>query len=832
MDDGSYECIGSDVNGQSNGEKPKWPKKDGAKYIQVSAGDKHTCALVDDGSYECIWYDGHGQSNEHKPKWPKSNPNGKKDGTKYVQVSAGDNHTCALTSEGAYECIGADVHGQTNGKKPKWPLSNPDGENKDGAKYIQVSAGKWHTCALTSQGAYECIGYNGYGQSNNHKPKAVHLHVLNIVLKQISAGTYHTCALTSGGSYECIGYVVNGQSNGNKPKWPKSNPDGKNKDGAKYIQVSAGDKHTCALVDDGSYECIGHDGDGRSNGHKPKWPKLKSDGKNKDGAKYVQVSAGNEHTCALTSEGAYECIGSNQHNQSNGYKAKWPTSNPGGKKKDGAKYVQVSAGAMHTCALTSEGAYECIGLIPWNEKKKNGAKYDQVSVGLLHTCALVDDGSYECIWDDGHGQSNKHKPKWPLSNPGGKKKDGAKYVQVSAGASHTCALTSEGAYECIGYDGQGRSNGKKPKWPLSNPDGKKKDGAKYVQVSAGSMHTCALTSDGSYECIGYDGQGRSNGHKPVYFDGCPAGLGNDGRHTRCHTCNLDEFAKGGTGSECEKCPAGSHPNSGKDRCIFPFIEEEIKRMKEEQNDVSDKNSRLWAKEEIRMKYDDMMAKREERDNKNETDICKKEVDRDGVVVFPAIDVTNEIVKNEDTTCIDTNRDELLKAFCIFSSNLDDLFKIQGRKETAKSFFPNICCQERRDTKLEVCEDPSGRIPRENIIPFAKSQGGELSRHNLYAEVSDALKKGGYLHKGMLDVLKKFVPKSKANKHLQAQMNGFFNELSLCGPRVIDEPGTNGERQLCQLFVPYGHVLLNIFTTNWKGWQVNPNALRRRANSWN
>ena len=51
-----------------------------------------------------------------------------------------------------------------------------------------------------------------------------------------------------------------------------------------------------------------------------------------------------------------------------------------------------------------------------------------ISVGQGHTCALSPDGSYECIGDDEYGQSNNHKTKWHKN-----KKDGAKYVQVSAG---------------------------------------------------------------------------------------------------------------------------------------------------------------------------------------------------------------------------------------------------------------------------------------------------------------------------------------------------------------------------------------------------------------
>ena len=141
-------------------------------------------------------------------------------------------------------------------------------------------------------------------------------------------------------------------------------------------------------------------------------------------------------------------------------------------------------------------------------KRRN---FYKISAGAWHTCALGANGAYECIGSDKHGRSNGHKPKWPKSNPGGENKDGAKYVQVSAGNEHTCALTSEGAYECIGNDKDGQTNGKKRKWP-----GKKKDGAKYVQVSAGAFHTCALTSEGAYECIGNDKDGQSNGEKPKW----------------------------------------------------------------------------------------------------------------------------------------------------------------------------------------------------------------------------------------------------------------------------------------------------------------------------
>ena len=107
-------------------------------------------------------------------------------------------------------------------------------------------------------------------------------------------------------------------------------------------------------------------------------------------------------------------------------------------------------------------------------------------------------------------------------------------------------------------------------------------------------------------------------------------------------------------------------------------------QKEKTNDLSIKNSRLWAKEQIRLNHDKMMVKRKSKDNENESEQCKNEVS-EGTFVFPAMEIFNEIEDKEDTTCIDTNRDELLKSFCSFTSNLDNLFQIQNISKKQKHF---------------------------------------------------------------------------------------------------------------------------------------------------
>merc|ERR1711908_127445 len=106
----------------------------------------------------------------------------------------------------------------------------------------------------------------------------------------------------------------------------------------------------------------------------------------------------------------------------------------------------------------------------------------------------------------------------------------------------------------------------------------------------------------------------------------------------------------------------------------------------------------------------MGQQRKNEDDKNEKSSCQSQRNR-GTVIFPAVEILNEIEDVEDTTCIDTNRDELLKSFCSFRMDLDKLFKIQNIDKEAKAFWPNICCKERKDKTLKVCEDPTAKIKR-------------------------------------------------------------------------------------------------------------------------
>ena len=68
-------------------------------------------------------------------------------------VSAGESHTCGLTSEGFLECVGNNGYGRA-----------PASKQASKGRFVQVSAGRTHTCGLTSEGFLECVGWDYYKQ--------------------------------------------------------------------------------------------------------------------------------------------------------------------------------------------------------------------------------------------------------------------------------------------------------------------------------------------------------------------------------------------------------------------------------------------------------------------------------------------------------------------------------------------------------------------------------------------------------------------------------------------------------------------------------------------
>ena len=85
---------------------------------------------------------------------------------------------------------------------------------------------------------------------------------------QVVAGLQHTCALLSGGSVRCWGLGEHGQlgyGDYEDVLSPSDRSSGVRLDGqdARALQVSAGETHTCALLEGGDVRCWGEGENGR-----------------------------------------------------------------------------------------------------------------------------------------------------------------------------------------------------------------------------------------------------------------------------------------------------------------------------------------------------------------------------------------------------------------------------------------------------------------------------------------------------------------------------------------------------------------------------------------
>src|ERR1022692_4605120 len=206
LGDGAYSDSSNDpvaVSGLTSG------------LISVSIGQGHACALTNAGGVTCWGEDGFGQLGDGNTNTRSATPvavTGLSSGA--TAVSVGDDHTCALTSVGGAECWGLNEFGQLgNGVFQNGYFDSlfrtPGDVSGLTSGVAAISAGNQHTCALTTSGGVKCWGWNNHGQLGNGTTTDSNVPVDVIGLTRgvvaISAGTYDTCALTAAGGVECWG---------------------------------------------------------------------------------------------------------------------------------------------------------------------------------------------------------------------------------------------------------------------------------------------------------------------------------------------------------------------------------------------------------------------------------------------------------------------------------------------------------------------------------------------------------------------------------------------------------------------------------------------------
>ncbi|HEX5749434.1 MAG TPA: RTX toxin [Archangium sp.] len=351
----------------------------------IRAGEFHTCALMSNGTVRCWGRGNYGQLGygnsltvgSTSTTLPYTAGNVPLMGVA-TKLAVGANHTCALLNTGFVRCWGYNAHGQlglntTQNVGDAEALSNFGYVNLGGIT-TTIAAGYNHTCALLNTGNVRCWGLNNYGQlgyghtlnvGDNEQPSKYGDVQLGGPVKDIIAGGNHTCALMETGKVRCWGLNNYGQLGYGNTTWigDTEHPNAVSEVAlaGNAVQLSAGEEHTCALMENGFVRCWGLNAAGQL-GYGNTTTLTSSGGDVATGSKVLQVSAGNDHTCALLSTGAIKCWGYGLYGQL-GYASTGNLTSPGANVDlSGATAYRITTGLNHTCALLSTGAARCWGI--------------------------------------------------------------------------------------------------------------------------------------------------------------------------------------------------------------------------------------------------------------------------------------------------------------------------------------------------------------------------------------------------------------------------------------------------------------------------------------
>ncbi|HNZ03960.1 MAG TPA: hypothetical protein PLY68_09800 [Myxococcota bacterium] len=279
-------------------------------FADIAAGASHACAVDVNGLVYC-W----GNNETSQCGVPSEDtPSGSTSPTLVTvpasagKIAAGEFHTCTTIAAGGAWCWGFNALGQLGAGNMN-STTTPIQVTSLNVPLQQITAGRNHTCALTGEGQVFCWGAGDAGQlgtGSTHSPTPAQVPLPTAI--HIAAGNNHTCAVLQDGSVACWGDNAFGQTSRDDVQTVTAPVTISSITGA--IQVAAGRSHSCALLDSGMVTCWGDAGFGqRGDGH---WSVTRSFSTKALIENQVVVEAAGNHTCSTNAAGGVSCWGENE----------------------------------------------------------------------------------------------------------------------------------------------------------------------------------------------------------------------------------------------------------------------------------------------------------------------------------------------------------------------------------------------------------------------------------------------------------------------------------------------------------------------------------------
>ena len=374
--------------------------------------------------------------------------------------------------------------------------------------------GQAHACAILADDTIRCWGENDYGQCGVPNPNTgsggthdivsvpsskVEIASSSLHPTKIVCGNSHTCALLNNGSVKCWGRNDQGQlgvgtfaAQSNQYAWslpPSSNT--WTMAGKTATDITAGQDHTCVILNDSKVMCWGLNGDkqlGCGSGFTGNQYQPCDVGYTWSGNVGASaISASLYGTCAVTASSSkrIKCWGDGIVGQQGVGGTPADTDDP----LFQSEIVLDYTGGSLTNAVKFIGQFSLSNTVcvVWDYASNGGVCWGECSNGMC-----------------GSGASDLFAPNVAGSFYG----SGAagKLLGIASGSSHTCALIEDGTVRCwgtgnLGQLGYGNTNS------ISYAGGAGSlnfgTGRTATKISAGQLNTCALLDSGDLSCWGY-----------------------------------------------------------------------------------------------------------------------------------------------------------------------------------------------------------------------------------------------------------------------------------------------------------------------------------------